>query len=75
MSMMTSHPREVIFAFPPITGKTASQTGDLGGTSMLNQLKEEELVKMPLHLQIVSLLEYWGKGDEVVTAGFDQIAV
>ncbi len=40
---------------------------------MLNQLKEEELVKMPLHLQIVCLLALWGKGDDGVAVGCDEI--
>lgn len=41
---------------------------------MLNSLKREELVKMPLHLQILFLLNLWSNGEgEANVAGGDQL--
>jgi hypothetical protein len=71
--MMTSQTWEVIFAFLSVTIIASSLTEVEEGTAMLNQMKEEEFVRMPLHLQIVCLLELWGKGDDGVKLGFDQI--
>lgn len=68
--MMTFQIREVILLFPGIMNKRR-QIGVREGTAMLRHWKEEELVKMPLHLQIVCLLELWGKSDDSVTLSLD----
>lgn len=40
---------------------------------MLRHLREEERVQMPLHLQIVFLLNLWSSGEsELVATGYDQ---
>ena len=65
--MMTSQSREVfcvLMGLARLGGKTKKE-----GTAMMEHLREEELMEMPLHLQIVCLLNLWGKGaDGVVVA-------
>lgn len=68
---MTSPIREVIMLFYRFTGNKPLKTKE--GTTMMNRMKEEEFVKMPLHLQIVCLLELWGKNDDRVSSEADHV--
>jgi len=38
---------------------------------MLRYLSEEEMVHMPLHLQVAFLLHLWSKGDQAYVCSYD----
>lgn len=70
-SMMTSLSQGGVFSH--IRERKTTKRTYKEGIMMLRHLKEEERVQMPLHLQIVFLLNLWSLGEnESVKTGFDQ---